>query len=73
MGREKGYGKIREWYISNLRACLPGAVSAAEQALAAGNRAEFERLFDLISRIEPQLPDLQRLRTAAAASPSRPN
>jgi hypothetical protein len=66
MGREMGYGKIREWYISNLRACLPGAVSAAEQALAAGNRAEFERLFDMISRIEPQLPDLQRLRSAAA-------
>jgi hypothetical protein len=65
LGRERGFGKIREYYVSVLRELLPRVVAGAEQALAAGDRAEFERLLALLERADPQLPDIERLRRKA--------
>jgi hypothetical protein len=66
-GRDRGFGKIREYYIGVIPQLLPGLVASASRELAAGNRAEFERLMALIVRADPQHPEVERLRRAAAA------
>jgi len=70
IGRDWGYGPVFEHYTLQLRALLPGAVAAAEQALKAGNRKEYDRLITMIERADALLPDVARLR--AAAGPAFP-
>jgi hypothetical protein len=70
VGRDLGYGPIVEHYVAQLRGMLPGAIAAAEQALNAGNRMEFWRLVAMIARVDPLLPDVERLRAAAGPGPS---
>ena len=70
IGRDWAYGPIVEHYTLQVRGLLPGAVVAAEQALHAGNRKEYDRLITMIERADPLLPDVARLR--AAAGPAFP-
>jgi len=64
-GRDRGYGKIKDYYVGVLPTLMPGLVASADRELLAANRAEFDRIFALLLRADPKWPDVARLRAAA--------
>jgi hypothetical protein len=70
-GRDRGFGNIKQYYVGVIPQLLPGLVTSADRELAAGNRAEFERILALLVRADPLNPNVERFRRAATATPPR--